>query len=167
MLTPRTAGSSWTLLRGVGSSTAKSFTSDARKIMYWYGSWTGGINSAGGLQEIASDCHSRVFSTKGKKSGSEGKATEHSTKVYALSDCWACGSFTSVILHHKSARPKRSAPLTVATRCPHRIYCMKKYTRISLSFGWTRDYISFESWMDWGCWVQCPRAICSLISYIS
>jgi hypothetical protein len=35
MLTPRTAGSSWTLLRGSGSSTARSFTSEARKMIYW------------------------------------------------------------------------------------------------------------------------------------
>ena len=36
--TPSTAGSSCTLRRGGGSSTAKSFTSEARKMMYWYGS---------------------------------------------------------------------------------------------------------------------------------
>jgi len=50
-LTPSTAGSSWTLRRGVGSSTARSFTSEARNMMYWYGSWTGGINSGGGLRQ--------------------------------------------------------------------------------------------------------------------
>ena len=47
--TPSTAGSSWTLLKGAGSSTDKSLTSDARKMMYWYGSCTGGMNSDGGL----------------------------------------------------------------------------------------------------------------------
>ena len=48
--TPSTAGSSWTLLKVVGSSTDRSLTSEARKMMYWYGSCTGGMNSDGGLQ---------------------------------------------------------------------------------------------------------------------
>lgn len=48
-----TAGSSCTFRRATGkgcSSIARSFTSDARKMMYWYGSGTGGMYSAGGLQ---------------------------------------------------------------------------------------------------------------------
>lgn len=52
LLTPRTAGSSWTLGCGaevVGSSTDRSFTSDARKIMYAYGSCTGAMNWFAGL----------------------------------------------------------------------------------------------------------------------
>lgn len=57
-LTPRTAGSSWTLRTGgVGSSTARSFTSEARKMIYWYGSATGGMNSFGGLQRSCTISH--------------------------------------------------------------------------------------------------------------
>lgn len=47
--TPRTAGSSCTLGAGCGSSTARSFTSDARKMMYAYGSPTGAMNWFEGL----------------------------------------------------------------------------------------------------------------------
>ena len=50
--TPRTAGSSWTLVASGGpeSSTARSFTSDARNTIYAKGSGLGGAYSSGGLQ---------------------------------------------------------------------------------------------------------------------
>lgn len=86
VLTPRTAGSSCTFRRGCGgcceSSTDKSFTSEARKMMYAYGSCTGGMNCSGGLRRQLV----RVEKCRFQENMVRRKATERSTWGYALSD---------------------------------------------------------------------------------
>ena len=61
LLTPITAGSSCTLRRGCGSSTARSFTSEARNMMYAYGSCTGGMNWSAGLNNNVSTTRSYKY----------------------------------------------------------------------------------------------------------